>query len=110
MKPIWLPVLLLLGACGTASSISGHTSDGEQFTGELTARGGNYGPLEIRNNGGVSCTGIWQLDQDHAGSMSVTCSDGRTGTTELSAGDSVGTMKGMLGGKPFAGTFERPLL
>jgi len=110
VKPIWLPALLILGACGTTVPVNGSTSEGEQFTGELTARGLNYGPLEIRNTAGVSCRGIWQLDQDHAGSMSVTCSDGRTGTTELSAGDSLGTMKGMLGGKPFAGTFEKPAL
>jgi hypothetical protein len=85
----------------------GH-SDGEQFIGSLTARGRDYGPIDMRNSSGVECNGIWQLDSQSSGSASFTCTDGRTGTAELSVGDAAaGTMRGMLGGKPFAGTFER---
>lgn len=100
-------LLLLVGGCGIATSMGGQTSDGEQFVGSLTGHGRDYGPLDMRNGSGVECNGIWQLDQQGTGSVSLSCSDGRTGTAELSAGETVGTMKGMLGGKPFAGTFQR---
>ena len=99
--------MLLLSGCGTAIPMDGGTAGGEQFVGSLTARGRDYGPLEMRNGTGVECSGIWQLDAQRSGSASFTCNDGRSGTAELSPGDTAGTTKGMLGGKPFAGTFER---
>lgn len=107
MKPVLLAGLLLLAGCGSAIPMGGETMEGERFVGSLTARGRDYGPLDMRNSSGVECNGTWQLDPQSSGSATFTCSDGRTGTAELAAGDASGTMKGMLGGKPFAGTFER---
>lgn len=108
MKALLIVGLLVLGGCGTAIPMGGETLEGERFAGALTARGRDYGPMDMRNSSGVDCNGIWHLDSQSSGSASFTCSDGRTGTAELSAADAaVGTMKGMLGGKPFAGTFER---
>ncbi len=108
MKALSVVGFLVLGGCGTAIPMGGETLDGERFVGSLTTRGRDYGPMDMRNISGVECNGIWQLDSQSSGSASFTCSDGRTGTAELSANDATaGTMKGMLGGKPFAGTFER---
>jgi hypothetical protein len=98
---------LLLGGCGTDIPIEGQTSDGERFSGALTTRGRDYGPLEMRNEGGISCNGTWQIDPDRKGATFLRCSDGRTGTAELSAEGSGGVMKGMLGGERFRGTVER---
>lgn len=108
MKALLIVGLLVLVGCGTGIPMGGETLEGERFVGSLTARGRDYGPMDIRNSGGVECSGIWQLDSQSSGSASFTCNDGRTGTAELSANDATaGTMKGMLGGKPFVGTFER---
>ena len=86
----------------------GEATDGERFVGSLTARGRDYGPIDMRSSSGVECNGAWQFNSQGSGSASFTCADGRIGTAELAAGDAAaGTMKGMLGGKPFAGTFER---
>ena len=63
--------------------------------------------MDMRNGGGVECSGTWQLDTQNSGSVTFACSDGRSGSAELLESGASGTMKGMLGGKPFAGTFER---
>lgn len=108
MKSLLFVGMLVLSGCGSAIPMGGEAADGEQFIGSLTARGRDYGPIDMRNSSGVECNGIWQLDSQSSGSASFTCTDGRTGTAELSVGDAgAGRMKGMLGGKPFAGTFER---
>lgn len=107
MKPLLFVGLLLLGGCGSAVPMGAQTVEGEQFVGSLTGRGLGYGPVEMRNTAGVDCSGIWQLDSQSSGSATFTCSDGRTGSAELMSGDAAGTMTGMLGGKPFTGTFER---
>lgn len=107
MKSVLCAGLLMLGGCGTVISMGAQTSDGEQFVGSLTGHGRDYGPMDMRNSSGVECNGIWQLDPQGTGSVSLSCSDGRTGTAELSGDVTPGTMKGMLGGKPFAGTFQR---
>lgn len=98
---------LFLCGCGTDIPIAAQTSDGERFAGALTTRGRDYGPLEMRNEGGISCSGTWQVDADRRGATFLQCSDGRTGTAELSAEGSGGVMKGMLGGERFQGTVER---
>lgn len=100
-------LLLLLGGCGTVVSMGAQTSDGEQFVGSLTGQGRDYGPIDMRNSSGVECSGIWHMDPQGTGSVSLNCSDGRTGTAELTADDAAGTMKGLLGDKPFSGTFQR---
>lgn len=107
MKPLVFVGILLLTGCGAAIPMGGGTAEGERFAGSLTSRGRDYGAMEMRNDNGVECNGIWHLDPQSSGSASFTCTDGRTGTAELSPHDAAGTMKGMLGGKPFAGTFER---
>jgi hypothetical protein len=99
--------MLLLSGCSSDIPMGGSAGEGERFVGSLTTRGRDYGPMDMRNSSGVECSGTWQLDSQRSGSASFTCNDGRTGTAELSASDASGTMKGMLGGKPFAGTFER---
>lgn len=98
---------LFLCGCGTDIPIEGQTSDEERFSGALTTRGRDYGPLEMRNGDGISCDGTWQIDPDRRGATFLRCSDGRTGTAELSAEGSGGVMKGMLGGQRFRGTVER---
>jgi hypothetical protein len=100
--------MLLLGGCGSAIPIGGETAEGERFLGSLTTRGRDYGPMSMRNESGVECSGTWLFDAQNSGSASFTCSDGRSGTVELSAADATGTVRGMLDGKPFLGTFERP--
>lgn len=107
VKSLLFVGLLLLSGCGSTIAMGGETGEGERFVGSLTTHGRDYGPVDMRNGGGVECNGIWQLDSQSSGSASSRCSDGRTGTAELSARDAAGTMKGMLGGRPFAGTFER---
>ncbi len=107
MKALLFVGMLFLAGCGTAIPMGGETAEGEQFVGSLTGRGRDYGPIDMRNNSGVECNGLWQFDSQGSGSASFTCSDGRSGTAELSAVEASGTLKGMLGGKPFAGTFER---
>lgn len=107
MRSLLLVGSLLLAGCGSAVPMDGETAEGERFTGSLTARGLGYGPAEMRTGTGVDCSGMWQVDPDRAGSATFTCSDGRTGSVELSSGDAAGTMRGMLGGKPFTGSFER---
>lgn len=107
MKALLFVGMLLLSGCGSAVPMGGETAGGERFVGSLTARGLEYGPMDMRNDSGVECNGIWQLDAQSSGSATFTCSDGRSGSAELSAGDASGTMRGMLDGKPFSGTFER---
>lgn len=98
MKSMLFFGMLLLSACGSAIPMAGEATDGEQFIGSLTARGRDYGAIDMRNSSGVECNGIWQLDSQRSGSASFTCTDGRTGTAELSVGDAAaGTMKGVLG-------------
>lgn len=107
MRAVVYAGMLLLGGCGTVISMGAETADGEQFVGSLTTKGRDYGPLDMRNSGGTECSGTWHIDPQRSGSATLTCSDGRTGTAELLGSDGGGTMKGMLGGKPFTGTFER---
>ena len=107
VKALLLMGLLFLAGCGSDIPMGGETMEGERFVGSLATRGRDYGPLELRNGSGVECNGTWQLDSQRSGSATFTCSDGRSGTAELAAGETSGTMKGMLGGKPFAATFER---
>lgn len=102
--------LLLVAGCGSAIPIGGETAEGERFIGSFTSRGRDYGPMDMRNDKGVECSGIWQFTSQSSGSASFSCSDGRSGTVELTAVDASGTMRGMLDGKPFAGTFEHPPL
>ena len=107
VKTLLLMGMLFLAGCGSGISMGGETLEGERFVGSLTTRGRDYGPLDMRNSSGVECSGTWQLDAQRSGSATFTCSDGRSGTAELAAGEASGTVKGMLGGKPFAATFER---
>ncbi|WP_422000413.1 hypothetical protein [Reyranella sp.] len=101
--------VLSLAACGTVP-VTGETPDGERFAGTFgypgDGRGG--GPFELRSDRGAVCAGRWQLDDDGAGATFLTCEDGRSGTAELSTRSAPGTLRGMLGGKPFIGTFEQP--
>ncbi len=109
-KPICCILLLSLVGCSGAVPASGGTSDGEQFTGTFTKRSyGMAGVVKLSSNRGSACEGRWHLDEEYTGSASMTCSDGRTGTVELSVQSESGTMKGMLGGKPFKGTFQDPV-
>ena len=103
-------VLLSLAACSGTVPVSGETADGERFTGTFSTRtdGRGGGAAELRSDKGATCDGRWTLDQDRSGSAIVTCDDGRIGTAELSTRETPGTMKGMLGGKLFKGTFEDP--
>lgn len=111
MKRLICGILLLsLSACSGTVPASGETSDGETFSGTFSRRSdGIGGVIALRSDKGVSCEGRWYLDEDQTGSAVVNCSDGRTGTAELSARQANGTMKGMLGGKPFSGTFQDPV-
>jgi hypothetical protein len=103
-------VLLSLSACSGTVPASGETSDGETFSGTFSRRSdGIGGVIALRSDKGASCEGRWHLDEDQTGSAVMTCSDGRTGTAELSARQANGTMKGMLGGQPFSGTFQDPV-
>ena len=102
--------LLALTGCSGTVPASGETSDGETFTGTFSRRSdGIGGVVLLRSDKGASCEGRWTLAADQTGSAVVVCSDGRTGTAELSAQEANGTMKGMLGGKPFKGTFQDPI-
>ncbi len=107
MKALLFVGVLFLGGCGSAIPMGGETAEGERFAGSLTALGRDYGPMDMRSSTGVQCNGTWQLDSQRSGSAAFTCSDGRSGTAELTAADAPGTMKGMLDGKPFSGTFDR---
>lgn len=108
MKSLLFVGMLLLSGCGSTIPMGGETAEGERFLGSLTTRGRDYGPMDMRNDSGVECSGTWLFDAQNSGSASFSCSDGRSGTVELTAADASGTMRGMLDGKPFAGTFERP--
>jgi hypothetical protein len=107
--------LLSLGACSGTVPASGETSDGETFSGTFSRRSdGIGGVVALRSDKGTNCEGRWQLDEDQTGedqtgSAVLICSDGRTGTAQLSARQPAGTMKGMLGGKPFSGRFQDPV-
>lgn len=111
MKRLLLVIVLLsAGGCSGEVPASGETIDGEKFSGTFGRRtDGAGGTVALSRDKGAVCEGRWHLDAEHTGSAVLTCSDGRTGTAELSAGQASGTMKGMLGGKPFAGTFEDPM-
>lgn len=103
--------LLSLAGCSGVVPASGETADGEKFSGTFSRRtDGIGGTVALTSDKGTICDGRWQFDQDQTGSVVVTCSDGRTGTAELSARQPKGTMKGMLGGKRFEGTFDDPTL
>lgn len=64
--------------------------------------------VALRSDKGAVCEGQSQLDDRSTGSAVIVCTDGRTGTAELATHAGVETMKGMLGGLPFKGTFEDP--
>ena len=99
-------VLLSVSACSGTVPASGKTSDGETFSGTFSRRSdGIGGVIALRSYKGPSCEGRWNLDEDQTGSAVMTCSDGRTGTAEISNR----IMRGMLGGKPFSGTFQDPV-
>ena len=73
---------LSLGACSGTVAASGETSDGETFSGTFSRRSdGIGGVVALRSDKGTNCEGRWQP---------------------------AGTLKGMLGGKPFSGTFQDP--
>ncbi|MBN9514786.1 MAG: hypothetical protein J0H97_15375 [Alphaproteobacteria bacterium] len=113
MKKLFYSVALLsLGACSGTVPVSGETADGERFNGTFSTPGDGRGggALSLRGDKGVACDGRWQLDEDRAGAVFITCDDGRTGTAELSTNETPGTMRGMLGGKLFKGTFDDPTL
>jgi hypothetical protein len=107
---VGLFAVVSLVACASTVPVTGETPDGERFAGTFgypgDGRGG--GPFELRSDRGVVCEGRWQIDDDGAGATFLTCDDGRTGTAELSTRSVPGVVRGMLGGKPFTGTFERP--
>ncbi len=104
--------LLALGGCTATVPVAGETADGEKFTGTFSTPGDGRGggALALSGDKGAVCDGRWQLDADRLGSIVVVCEDGRTGTAELSARETPGTMRGMLGGKLFKGTFDDPTL
>ncbi|WP_422035572.1 hypothetical protein [Reyranella sp.] len=103
--------LLLLAGCSGTVPVTGQTVDGETFSGTFSRRtDGLGGAVALQSSGGVICDGRWHLDEKKTGSVAVTCSDGRTGTAELTARPIGGTMKGMLGGKYFEGQFDDPSL
>lgn len=104
-------VLLALAGCATSGvPASGETADGEKFTGTFSRwTDTSGGTVTLQSEKGAQCEGRWLLDGS-TGSTIVTCSDGRTGTAELSMEEPGGTMKGMLGGKYFHGVFENPTL
>lgn len=113
MKKLFCSVALLsLGACTGTVPVSGETADGEKFNGTFSTPGDGRGggALALRGDRGVACDGRWQLDADRAGAAFITCDDGRTGTAELSVRETPGTMRGMLGGKFFKGSFDNPSL
>jgi len=100
---------LALTACAGTVPVAGKTTDGEQFSGTFTRRTNGLGSaVALMSDKGAVCEGQWQLDEQSTGSVVFVCTDGRTGTAELVAHDGAGTMKGMLGGLPFKGTFEDP--
>ncbi len=103
--------LLSLAGCSGVVPAAGETIDGEKFSGTFSRRtDGIGGVVALTSDRGALCEGRWALDEDHAGSMALTCADGRTGTAELMPGrETGGMMKGMLGGKPFAGTYDSPV-
>lgn len=109
-RAICCTLLLASAGCSGTVPASGNTSDGEQFTGTFSRRSdGIGGVLTLSSDRGAACEGRWHLDDDQTGSAVMTCSDGRTGTVELTAETADGTMKGMLGGKPFKGVFQDPV-
>lgn len=109
-RPICSILLLSLVGCSGTVPASGETSDGESFTGAFSRRAdGIGGVVAMSSDRGIACEGRWHLDEDHTGSAVMTCNDGRTGTMELAVEPVRGTMKGMLGGKPFKGTFRDPM-
>lgn len=111
-KLFYSVALLALGGCTGTVPVTGETADGEKFTGTFStpADGRGGGALALSGDKGAACDGRWQLDADRAGSIVITCDDGRTGTAELSVRETPGTMRGMLGGKLFKGTFDDPAL
>ncbi len=102
--------LLVLAGCSGTLPVSGETVDGEKFSGTFSRRtDGIGGTVTLVSDKGPTCDGRWHLDDvDRMGSVVLKCSDGRTGTAELDAGQPNGTMRGMLGGKRFEGIFEDP--
>lgn len=107
---IGMIALLSLAGCSGRVPALGETSDGEKFTGMFDRRAdGLGGAVTLISDRGVNCNGRWYLDEDQTGSAVITCSDGRTGTAELSVQQANGSMTGMLGGKPFKGTFVDPV-
>lgn len=103
-------LLLSLAGCSGTVPASGETSDGERLAGTFSRRSdGIGGVIVLSSDKGATCDGRWHLDDDYSGSAVLTCSDGRTGTAELTVEPTVGSMKGMLGGKLFKGTFQDPV-
>ena len=111
-KMVFGIALLALGGCTGTVPVAGETADGERFTGTFStpADGRGGGALALRGDKGAACDGRWQLDADRAGAAFITCDDGRTGTAELSVREAPGSMRGMLGGKFFKGSFDNPSL
>ena len=109
-RAVLIVALLSLAGCSGQVPAAGETIEGEKFSGTFSRRtDGISGVVALTSDKGATCEGGWHLDQDHTGSVALTCSDGRTGTAELSPGAASGTMKGMLGGKRFEGTYEDPM-
>lgn len=105
-----ITLLALAGCAAGGVPASGETADGEKFTGTFSRwTDTSGGTVTLQSEKGAQCEGRWLLDGS-TGSTIVTCSDGRTGTAELSMEQSGGTMKGMLDGKYFEGVFENPTL
>ena len=105
-----IAVLALAGCSAGGVPASGETADGEKFTGTFSPwTDTSGGTVTLQSEKGVRCAGRWLLDGS-SGSTTVTCSDGRTGTAELSMEQPAGTMKGMLGGRYFEGIFDNPTL
>lgn len=112
MRRLICSVAMLISVAGCSGTVpaSGETVDGEKFSGTFSRRtDGIDGVVALTSDQGATCNGRWHLDEDRRGSITVTCSDGRTGTAELNSDYPNGTIRGMLGGKRFEGAFEDPM-
>lgn len=101
-----LPLTLSLAGCGGTYYKMHGVVDGDQevFNGTFVRRFNGVGEFQIRSTKGRTCTGEMPFEGKTRARGTIKCSDGQTGTAELTTDGEQGNGSGTIGGRPFVFT------
>lgn len=92
----------IIAGCSATISVTGGLTDGsETFAGNGEAAMSRTAPFNVTSSNGANCSGAFQMESFTAGTGTISCNDGRTGTFDWQsqAGKMIGN--GTLSGQSF---------